>query len=118
MLQRIHGGANARPFVTHINAYDMRLYLRIAPELYLKRLAVGGVERVFELGRNFRNEGADATHNPEFTMLEAYEAYGDYVTMRTLTRELIQNAATAAYGGPGRPPRRAWSTTSAASGRW
>jgi lysyl-tRNA synthetase, class II len=73
MLQRVHGGANARPFVTHINAYDMRLYLRIAPELFLKRLLVGGEERVFELNRNFRNEGADATHNPEFTMLEAYE---------------------------------------------
>ena len=78
MLQPVHGGANARPFVTHINAYDMRLYLRIAPELYLKRLLVGGVEQVFELNRNFRNEGADATHNPEFTMLEAYQAYGDY----------------------------------------
>jgi len=100
ILQRIHGGANARPFVTHSNAYDMRLYLRIAPELYLKRLAVGGVERVFELGRDFRNEGVDATHNPEFTMLEAYEAYGDYVTMRTLARDLIVAAATAAYGSP------------------
>ena len=94
MLQPVHGGANARPFVTHINAYDIELYLRIAPELYLKRLLVGGVERVFELGRNFRNEGADATHNPEFTMLEAYEAYGDYDTMRVLTQELIQDAAT------------------------
>jgi lysyl-tRNA synthetase class 2 len=93
MLQPIHGGANARPFVTHSNAYDMRLYLRIAPELYLKRLAVGGVERVFEIGRNFRNEGVDATHNPEFTMLEAYEAYGDYTTMRGLVRELILTAA-------------------------
>src|SRR4029077_19348296 len=82
MLQPVHGGANARPFTTHINAYDMRLYLRIAPELYLKRLMVGGAERVFELNRNFRNEGADATHNPEFTMLEAYEAYGDYDTMQ------------------------------------
>jgi len=71
----------------------MRLYLRIAPELYLKRLAVGGVERVFEIGRNFRNEGVDATHNPEFTMLEAYEAYGDYTTMRALARELILAAA-------------------------
>jgi lysyl-tRNA synthetase class 2 len=71
----------------------MRLYLRIAPELYLKRLAVGGVERVFEIGRNFRNEGVDATHNPEFTMLEAYEAYGDYTTMRTLVRDLILAAA-------------------------
>ncbi|SDZ37641.1 lysyl-tRNA synthetase, class 2 [Amycolatopsis xylanica] len=98
MLQTVHGGANARPFVTHINAYDMRMYLRIAPELYLKRLCVAGVERVFELNRNFRNEGVDATHNPEFTMLEAYQAYADYDTMRTLTRELIQHAAEAAYG--------------------
>jgi lysyl-tRNA synthetase class 2 len=100
ILQRIHGGANARPFVTHINAYDMRLYLRIAPELFLKRLMVGGEERVFELNRNFRNEGADASHNPEFTMLEAYEAYGDYDTMLTLVREMIQHAATRAYGAP------------------
>ncbi|WP_313900029.1 bifunctional lysylphosphatidylglycerol synthetase/lysine--tRNA ligase LysX [Dactylosporangium roseum] len=93
VLQPVHGGANARPFVTHSNAYDMRLYLRIAPELYLKRLAVGGVERVFEIGRNFRNEGVDATHNPEFTMLEAYEAYGDYTTMRGLVRDLVLAAA-------------------------
>jgi lysyl-tRNA synthetase class 2 len=100
MLQAIHGGANARPFVTHINAYDMRLYLRIAPELFLKRLVVGGIEKVFEINRNFRNEGADSTHNPEFTMLEAYEAYGDYNTMQTLTRELIQAAATAVYDAP------------------
>jgi lysyl-tRNA synthetase class 2 len=99
MLQRVHGGANARPFTTHINAYDMDLYLRIALELYLKRLLVGGIEKVFEIGRNFRNEGVDATHNPEFTMLEAYEAYGDYDTIGTLTRELIQGAATAAFGG-------------------
>ncbi len=100
MLQAVHGGANARPFVTHINAYDMPLYLRIAPELYLKRLLVGGAERVFEVNRNFRNEGADSTHNPEFTMLEAYEAYGDYNTMQTLTRELVQQVATAVYGAP------------------
>ena len=98
MLQTVHGGANARPFMTHINAYDMRMYLRIAPELYLKRLCVAGVERVFELNRNFRNEGVDATHNPEFTMLEAYQAYADYDTMRDLTRELVQHAAEAAYG--------------------
>jgi lysyl-tRNA synthetase class 2 len=98
VLQPVHGGANARPFITHSNAYDMRLFLRIAPELYLKRLAVGGVERVFEIGRNFRNEGVDATHNPEFTMLEAYEAYGDYTSMRALARSLILAAADA---GPG-----------------
>ncbi|TNC23134.1 bifunctional lysylphosphatidylglycerol synthetase/lysine--tRNA ligase LysX [Amycolatopsis alkalitolerans] len=100
MLQRVHGGANARPFVTHINAYDMRMYLRIAPELYLKRLCVAGMERVFELNRNFRNEGVDATHNPEFTMLEAYQAYADYDSMRALTRDLVQQAAVAAYGRP------------------
>ncbi|WP_167116910.1 bifunctional lysylphosphatidylglycerol synthetase/lysine--tRNA ligase LysX [Amycolatopsis viridis] len=100
MLQAVHGGANARPFVTHINAYDMRMYLRIAPELYLKRLCVAGVDRVFELNRNFRNEGVDATHNPEFTMLEAYQAYADYETMRALARSLIQEAAVAAYGKP------------------
>jgi lysyl-tRNA synthetase, class II len=98
ILQAVHGGANARPFVTRSNAYDLRLYLRIAPELYLKRLAVGGVPKVFELGRSFRNEGVDATHNPEFTMLEAYQAYGDYTTMRELARALIVEAATAAYG--------------------
>ena len=98
ILQRVHGGANARPFRTHINAYDMDLYLRIAPELFLKQLAIGGVERVFELGRNFRNEGADATHNPEFTSLEAYQAFGDYTTMRHLTRELVVAAAAAVHG--------------------
>jgi len=98
MLQSVHGGATARPFVTHINAYDMRMYLRIAPELYLKRLCVAGVDRVFELNRNFRNEGADATHNPEFTMLEAYQAYADYTTMLHLMRELVQHAAVRAHG--------------------
>src|SRR5260370_655712 len=96
VLQVLHGGANARPFVTHSNAYDIELYLRIALELYLKRLVVGGIERVYEIGRIFRNEGADATHNPEFTMLEAYEPYGDCDTIGTLTRELIQAAARAA----------------------
>ncbi|KOU34151.1 lysine--tRNA ligase [Streptomyces sp. WM6378] len=98
MLQQIHGGANARPFTTHINAYDLDLYLRIAPELYLKRLCVGGVEKVFEMGRTFRNEGVSYKHNPEFTMLEAYQAYADYDVMLDLTRELIQGAATAAFG--------------------
>ncbi|MFD1044531.1 bifunctional lysylphosphatidylglycerol synthetase/lysine--tRNA ligase LysX, partial [Kibdelosporangium lantanae] len=98
MLQTVHGGANARPFITHINAYDTRMYLRIAPELYLKRLCVAGVDKVFELNRNFRNEGADATHNPEFTMLEAYQAYADYTTMRLLAQNLVQRAARAAYG--------------------
>jgi lysyl-tRNA synthetase class 2 len=98
MLQPIHGGAAARPFKTHINAYDMELYLRIAIELYLKRLVVGGIEKVYEINRNFRNEGADATHNPEFTMLEVYQAYGDYNTMATLTREMYQRAVVAALG--------------------
>ena len=100
VLQPLYGGANARPFRTHINAYNLELYLRIALELYLKRLVVGGIERVYEIGRIFRNEGADASHNPEFTMLEAYQAYGDYDTMATLTRELIQHAAVALYGAP------------------
>jgi lysyl-tRNA synthetase, class II len=98
VLQVLHGGANARPFATRSNAYDIPLYLRIALELYLKRLVVGGIEKVYEIGRIFRNEGADATHNPEFTMLEAYEAYGDYNTIGTLTRELIQAAAVAGLG--------------------
>jgi len=99
MLQTLHGGANARPFVTHINAYDMKVYLRIALELYLKRLMVGGLEKVYELGRNLRNEGADATHNPEFTMLEAYEAYGDYNSIGAMTKSLIISAAQAGLGG-------------------
>jgi len=98
ILQQIHGGANARPFLTHINAYDLDLYLRIAPELYLKRLCVGGVERVFELGRAFRNEGVDFSHNPEFTLLEAYQAHADYNVWIDGCRELIQNAAVAANG--------------------
>ena len=98
VLQTLHGGANARPFMTHMNAYDLDLYLRIALELYLKRLVVGGIEKVYEIGRIFRNEGADSTHNPEFTMLEAYEAYGNYDTIADLTRELLQAAARAALG--------------------
>ncbi|MEU5576103.1 bifunctional lysylphosphatidylglycerol synthetase/lysine--tRNA ligase LysX [Streptomyces huasconensis] len=100
MLQQIHGGANARPFTTHINAYDLDLHLRIAPELYLKRLCVGGMEKVFEMGRTFRSEGVSYKHNPEFTMLEAYQAHADYDVMLDLTRELIQGAATAAFGSP------------------
>ncbi len=100
ILQQLHGGANARPFTTHINAYNLNLYLRIAPELYLKRLCVGGVERVFELGRAFRNEGVDYSHNPEFTLLEAYQAHADYRTWIDGARELIQNAAVAANGAP------------------
>jgi len=98
MLQIMHGGASARPFVTRSNAFDTELYLRIAPELYLKRAVVGGIERVYEINRNFRNEGADSTHSPEFAMLEAYEAYGDYNTMASLTQQLIQDAAVATSG--------------------
>lgn len=98
MLQTMHGGASARPFVTESNAFDTELYLRIAPELFLKRAVVGGIERVFEINRNFRNEGADSTHSPEFAMLEAYQAYGDYHQMADLTQELIQNAALAVSG--------------------
>ena len=98
VLTGTHGGANARPFETHFNAYDTQVYMRIALELYLKRLVVGGIESVFEIGRNFRNEGVDATHNPEFTMLEAYQAYGDYNTMAELTQALVQGAAIAAFG--------------------
>jgi lysyl-tRNA synthetase class 2 len=98
MLQLLHGGATARPFVTHSNALDVDLYLRIAPELYLKRAVVGGIDRVFEINRNFRNEGVDSTHSPEFAMVEAYQAYGDYDTMATLTRELVQAAARALTG--------------------
>jgi lysyl-tRNA synthetase class 2 len=98
MLQTMHGGASARPFVTHSNAFDMELFLRIAPELFLKRAVVGGIDRVFEINRNFRNEGADSTHSPEFAMLEAYEAYGDYTSIAALTQNLIQNAAMAVAG--------------------
>ncbi|KAA9106521.1 lysine--tRNA ligase [Microbacterium rhizomatis] len=98
MLQVQHGGASARPFVTKSNAFDTELYLRIAPELFLKRAVVGGIDRVFEINRNFRNEGADSTHSPEFAMLEAYEAYSDYNGIADMTQELIQNAAIAVSG--------------------
>lgn len=98
MLQLLHGGAAARPFVTHSNALNTDLYLRIAPELFLKRAVVGGVDRVFEINRNFRNEGIDSSHSPEFAMLEAYQAYGDYNTMAELTRNLVQQAAIAVGG--------------------
>jgi lysyl-tRNA synthetase class 2 len=98
MLQSMHGGASARPFKTHMNAFDMELFLRIAPELFLKRAVVGGLERVYEINRNFRNEGADSTHSPEFAMLESYQAYGDYNTMAELTQKLIQNAAQDVFG--------------------
>ena len=98
MLQVMHGGAAARPFISHSNAYDMELFLRIAPELFLKRCVVGGIERVFEINRNFRNEGADSSHSPEFAMIESYQAYGDWRSIAELTRKLVQNAAMAISG--------------------
>jgi lysyl-tRNA synthetase class 2 len=98
MLQTMHGGAAARPFATESNAFDMELFLRIAPELFLKRCVVGGIERVFEINRNFRNEGADSTHSPEFAMLESYQAFADYNDMADLTQALIQEAALAVHG--------------------
>jgi lysyl-tRNA synthetase class 2 len=98
MLQVMHGGAAARPFKSFSNAYDMDLFLRIAPELFLKRCVVGGIERVFEINRNFRNEGADSSHSPEFAMIESYEAYGDWRSIADLTRSLVQNAAMAIAG--------------------
>jgi lysyl-tRNA synthetase class 2 len=98
MLQVMHGGAAARPFISHSNAYDMELFLRIAPELFLKRCVVGGIERVFEINRNFRNEGADSSHSPEFAMIESYQAYGDWRSIAELTRKLVQNAAMAITG--------------------
>ncbi len=99
MMQPLHGGAVARPFVTHHNTLDIDLYLRIAPELYLKRLLVGGIERVYEINRNFRNEGISTRHNPEFTMLEFYQAYADYRDMIQLSKELLAQVATDATGG-------------------
>ncbi len=98
MLQTVHGGAAARPFRTHMNAFDLDLYLRIAPELFLKRCIVGGLDRVFEINRNFRNEGADSSHSPEFAMLEFYAAYTDYRDVAALTRELIQECCAALFG--------------------
>ncbi len=100
MMQPLYGGAVARPFVTHHNALDIDLYLRIAPELYLKRLVVGGIERVYEINRNFRNEGISTHHNPEFTMLEFYQAYTDYRGMIQLSRELLRQVAMDATGSP------------------
>jgi lysyl-tRNA synthetase, class II len=99
MMQPIAGGALARPFTTHHNALDLPLYLRIAPELYLKRLTVGGFEKVYEINRNFRNEGISTQHNPEFTMLEFYEAYVDYQHLMTMTEQMIAEVATEATGG-------------------
>jgi lysyl-tRNA synthetase class 2 len=99
MMQPVAGGALARPFVTHHNTLDMPLYLRVAPELYLKRLTVGGLEKVFEINRNFRNEGISTQHNPEFTMMEFYEAYADYQQLMAITEELVAHAARTAAGG-------------------
>jgi lysyl-tRNA synthetase class 2 len=98
MMQPIAGGALARPFATHHNALDMKLYLRIAPELYLKRLTVGGIERVYEINRNFRNEGISTQHNPEFTMLEFYQAYSDYQELMVMTEEMLSTVALEAIG--------------------
>lgn len=98
MMQVIPGGAVARPFITHHNALDMRLFLRIAPELFLKRLVVGGFERVYEINRNFRNEGLSTRHNPEFTMLEFYEAYADYQDLMDLTEDMLRRMATEVLG--------------------
>lgn len=98
MLQTLHGGAAARPFVTHSNALDIDLYLRIAPELFLKRAVVGGIDRVFEINRNFRNEGVDRSHSPEFAMLETYAAWGDYNDCARTIRESIQSVARAVFG--------------------
>ena len=98
MMHSIPGGATARPFTTHHNALDMPLYLRVAPELYLKRLVVGGFERVFEINRNFRNEGLSTSHNPEFTMLEFYQAYADYEDLMTFTDDLLASLARDALG--------------------
>ena len=98
MLQVIPGGATAKPFVTHHNALDIDMYLRIAPELYLKRLVVGGFERVFEINRNFRNEGLSTRHNPEFTMIEFYQAYADYQDLMNLTEDMLRTLAEDVLG--------------------
>ena len=99
VLQPLYGGALARPFMTHHNALDRDLYLRIATELYLKRLIVGGIDRVYELGKDFRNEGISPKHNPEFTMLEWYEAYADYIDEAERLEQLVASVAESAFGG-------------------
>ena len=115
MMQTIAGGAAARPFITHHNTFDIDLYLRIAPELYLKRLVVGGLDRVYEINRNFRNEGVSTEHNPEFTMLEFYQAYSDYRDLMDLTEELFAALAQKVCGSTVVTYRRApaW-----ISGKW
>jgi lysyl-tRNA synthetase class 2 len=117
MMQVIPGGATARPFVTHHNALDMALYLRIAPELYLKRLVVGGFEKVFEINRNFRNEGLSSRHNPEFTMIEFYEAYVDYTGLMDRTEALLRGIATDLTGSAARCTTRARPMTSVSPSR-
>ena len=97
MMHPLVSGAAARPFTTHHNTLDIDLYLRIAPELYLKRLVVGGIERVYEINRNFRNEGISTRHNPEFTMLEFYQAYATYEDLMDLTEEMLSEAAAARH---------------------
>ena len=113
MMHSIPGGAAARPFATHHNALDMELFLRIAPELYLKKLVVGGMEKVFEINRNFRNEGISTRHNPEFTMLEFYEAYQDYHYLMDLTETLFREVAQKVVGTRRRRPTRASRSISA-----
>jgi lysyl-tRNA synthetase class 2 len=103
VLQPVYGGASARPFTTHHHALDMKLFLRIADELYLKRLIVGGLERVYEISKDFRNEGIDRTHNPEFTMLEFYQAFADYEQMLETTQAMLLDAVQAARGGTSAP---------------
>ena len=110
MMQPIPGGAAAKPFMTHHNALDLKLYLRIAPELYLKRLVVGGLERVYEINRNFRNEGISIMHNPEFTMLEFYQAYATYEDLMRLTEDLISTLASEVLGSCASPIRARRST--------
>ena len=114
MMQPMAGGALARPFVTHHNALDMPLYMRIAPELYLKRLVVGGIDKVFEINRNFRNEGISTQHNPEFTMLEFYWAYADYNDLMALTEEMLQHVALSGDGQRRGDVRRAHDLAQAA----
>ena len=111
-MQQIAGGAAARPFRTHHNALDMDLFLRIAPELYLKRLVVGGLDRVYEINRNFRNEGVSTQHNPEFTMLEFYQAYANYHDLMQLTEELMKFVAMEVNGTTKTDVQLTWRSTS------